>query len=185
MKSYGEFENLRRKFEKSQQVKEIEEEKDKAVKDGNFMKVAMLNELKDKMWNEVISTSYTRETSIIDAIKSMEEYDRCESFLYLNALTLMVDCFDFILASLVENLQKYDKSSSFDQFDTMVKLGHEYKKQLDYILKNGTNEFFVNFADNSTLLREAILEKVKEGISNYRKEKREECSSSENTNKNQ
>lgn len=185
MKSYGEFENLRRKFEDSENVKKLEDAKLKAVRAGNFVKVAQYNALKEKMWDEVVNSSHREAVSIIDAIKSMEEQDKCESFLFLNTITLMVDCFDFILASLIEKLQKYDKASSFQQFDTMVKLNHEYKEQVDYALKNGNNEFFINFADNSTVLRETILEKVKEGISNYKREKKEECSSSENTNKNQ
>ena len=185
MKSYGEFEELRKKFENSENVKKLEDAKLKAIRVGNFAKVVQYNALKERMWEDVVNNSHRKAVSIIDAIKSMEEQDKCESFLFLNTITLMVDCFDFILASLIEKLQKYNKASSFLQFDTMVKLNHEYKEQVDYALKNGSNDFFINFADNSTVLRETILEKVKEGISNYKKEKREECSSLENTNKNQ
>ena len=185
MKSYGEFENLRRKFENSENVKKLEDAKLKAVRAGNFAKVAQYNALKEKLWNEVVASSHRKQIGIIEFIKGMDEEDKYETYLYLKSITFMVDCFDFILASFIEKLQKYDNAASFSQFDNMIKLNHEYQEQVKHLMKVGDEDYFVNFADNSEILRETILDKVREGIEYYKNKKAMQCLNSENTNKNQ
>lgn len=164
MKTYSDLKEIKKMFDEHPSIVVMRKDKAKYTRMGNYVMAIQTQAKIEEAWNSFIGNFEKTQVSFMDTVKKMNEEDRRRSMINLFSLVMMADCFDFMLADIKETLNKYEKGSVLDQFDAMNKLSKESANQIRFLLDKTEYSFSEEYANNTDLLRETIMEKVGEGM---------------------
>lgn len=164
MKTYSDLKEIKKMFDEHPSIVAMRKDKAKYTRMGNYVMAIQTQAKIEEAWNYFIGNFEKTQVSFMDTVKKMNEEDRRRSMINLFSLVMMANCFDFMLADIKETLNKYEKGSVLDQFDAMNKLSKESANQIRFLLDKTEYSFSEEYANNTDLLRETIMEKVGEGM---------------------
>lgn len=164
MKTYSDLKEIRKMFDEHPSIVAMRKDKAKHTRMGNYVMDIQTQSKIEEAWNSFIKNFEKTQVSFMDTVSKMNEEDRKRSMVNLFSLVMMADCFDFMLADIKETLNKYEKGSVLDQFDAMNKLSKESANQIRFLLDKTEYSFSEEYANNTDILREMIIEKVEEGM---------------------
>ena len=164
MRTYSSLQEIRKIFDEHPSIIAMKKDKNKYARIGNYAMAVQTQAKIEEAWKSFLGDFEKTQVSFIDTVRKMDEDDRKRSMVNLFSLVMMADCFDFMLADIKETLNKYEKGSVLDQFDSMNKLSRESANQIRFLLNNTEYSFSEEYANNTDLLREMIMEKVGEGM---------------------
>lgn len=164
MKKYSDLNEIKKMFDEHPSIIAMKKDKARYTRMGNYVMAIQTQAKIEEVWNSFINNFEKTQVSFIDTVRKMNEEDRKRSMVNLFSLVMMADCFDFMLADIKETLNKYEKGSMLDQFDAMNKLSKESANQIRFLLDKTEYSFSEEYANNTDLLREMIMEKVGEGM---------------------